>query len=213
MPDNGHFSQGRADAPITPLEPTLEDVLVAIEHEISRCPSPSGLASVAAFGGSRNSSDETRPSCRPGSRLCASESPGCNAQLESAEDPPESYREPQGRGSTFRWPGALDWARLALTSVWKVLYEAHASAPAPGPFDFPLCSATPLILRPCPTNCRSFIRYANEVQFTVKPRDLHKQVARCWNRAQEIVAGWPQIRDGSRFPPEGHFPLLGRLPP
>ena len=31
------------------------------------------------------------------------------------------------------------------------------------------------------------------MQFTVKPNDLHKQVARCWNRAKEAVPGWPQI--------------------
>ena len=39
----------------------------------------------------------------------------------------------------------------------------------------------------------AFISYAAEVQFTVKPNDLHKQVARCWNRAKEAVPGWPQI--------------------
>ena len=39
----------------------------------------------------------------------------------------------------------------------------------------------------------SFIVYAKEVQFTVKPRDLHKQVARCWNRAKELVPAWPPI--------------------
>jgi len=38
----------------------------------------------------------------------------------------------------------------------------------------------------------AFIHYASEVQFTVKPKDLHKQVTRCWNRAQEHVPDWPQ---------------------
>ena len=43
------------------------------------------------------------------------------------------------------------------------------------------------------TSVAAFIAYATEVQFTVKPNDLHKQVARCWNRARETVPGWPQI--------------------
>ena len=38
----------------------------------------------------------------------------------------------------------------------------------------------------------AFVHYADEVQFTKKPRDLHKQVSRCWNQAREIVPGWPQ---------------------
>ena len=50
------------------------------------------------------------------------------------------------------------------------------------------------ILGPClETSVAAFIAYASEVQFTVKPHDLHKQVARCWNRAREAVPGWPQI--------------------
>ena len=43
------------------------------------------------------------------------------------------------------------------------------------------------------TSVAAFIAYATEVQFTVNPNDLHKQVARCWNRAKETVPGWPQI--------------------
>ena len=43
------------------------------------------------------------------------------------------------------------------------------------------------------TSVMAFIAYATEVQFTVKPNDLHKQVARCWNRARDTAPGWPQI--------------------
>ena len=43
------------------------------------------------------------------------------------------------------------------------------------------------------TSVAAFIAYATEVQFTVNPNDLHKQVTRCWNRAKETVPGWPQI--------------------
>jgi integrase len=39
----------------------------------------------------------------------------------------------------------------------------------------------------------AFISYTTEVQFTVNPNDLHKQVTRCWNRAKETIPGWPQI--------------------
>jgi integrase len=42
------------------------------------------------------------------------------------------------------------------------------------------------------SNVDAFIGYAREVQFTVKPKDLRKQVARCWNEAKETVSGWPQ---------------------
>jgi hypothetical protein len=38
----------------------------------------------------------------------------------------------------------------------------------------------------------AFIAYVKEVQFTVKPNDLHKQVARCWNRTREAAPDWPQ---------------------
>ena len=43
------------------------------------------------------------------------------------------------------------------------------------------------------TSVADFIAYATEVQFTINPNDLHKQVARCWNRAKETIPGWPQI--------------------
>jgi integrase len=43
------------------------------------------------------------------------------------------------------------------------------------------------------TSVAAFISYATEVQFTVNPNDLHKQVTRCWNRAREAIPGWPQI--------------------
>jgi len=39
----------------------------------------------------------------------------------------------------------------------------------------------------------AFIKYASEVQFTVKPKNLHKQVTRSWNQAMACVPGWPQV--------------------
>ena len=62
------------------------------------------------------------------------------------------------------------------------------------------------------TSVEAFIDYASEVQFTVKPHDLHKQVTRCWNRAQEscsrLAADHP---DRSRLPSDSRPPSLGGL--
>ena len=85
---------------------------------------------------------------------------------------------------------------IPLTSAWEVLYEKLA-VPR-------LRLGLSSFLRYCPANAinppsvsdatvEAFIRYSDEVQFTIKPRNLHKQVARCWNRAQASVPGWPQI--------------------
>jgi hypothetical protein len=85
---------------------------------------------------------------------------------------------------------------IALTPVWQSLYDQltdrrlrlglcgfmkYGSATGMDPW----CVSE--------TSVGAFISYATEVQFTVKPNDLHKQVTRCWNRARETVPGWPQI--------------------
>jgi hypothetical protein len=85
---------------------------------------------------------------------------------------------------------------IALTPAWQSLYDQltdrrlrlglcgfmkYGSATSIDPWSV---SETSVV---------AFIAYAAEVQFTVKPNDLHKQVARCWNRAKEAIPGWPQI--------------------
>ena len=80
--------------------------------------------------------------------------------------------------------------------AWKALYDQITdAAPAPRPFRAFSGTARPAASIPLPSPTQpsqAFIDYASEVQFTVKPNDLHKQVARCWNRAKERVPGWPQ---------------------
>jgi integrase len=85
---------------------------------------------------------------------------------------------------------------IALTPAWKSLYDQltlprlrlglsgflkYGSATGIDPSSL------------SDTSVAAFISYATEVQFTVNPNDLHKQVTRCWNRARETVPGWPQI--------------------
>jgi integrase len=85
---------------------------------------------------------------------------------------------------------------VALNAAWQALYE-KLSAPRlrlglAGFFRF--CSANGV--EPSSVSdatVETFVRYASEVQFTIKPRNLHKQVARCWGRARESVPEWPQI--------------------
>ena len=84
---------------------------------------------------------------------------------------------------------------IPFTPTWKALYdeimERRLRLGLSGFLRY--CSARGI--DPCSVSdatVEAFIRYASEVQFTVKPRDLHKQVARCWNRARECVPGWPR---------------------
>ena len=83
-----------------------------------------------------------------------------------------------------------------MSPVWKVLYEkltAQRLRLGLSGF-FRYCSANDIAPSSVSDGTvEAFIHYANEIQFTIKPRNLHKQVARCWNRAQESVPGWPQV--------------------
>src|SRR5262245_24052365 len=85
---------------------------------------------------------------------------------------------------------------IALTPAWQSLYDQPSDRQLrlglPGFMKYgsatgidPWCNSE--------TSVAAFIAYAAEVQFTVKPNDLHKQVTRCWNRAKETIPGWPQI--------------------
>ena len=85
---------------------------------------------------------------------------------------------------------------ITLAPDWKVLYDQlTARRLRLGLSGFlKYCSATGIDpWSVSETSVGAFIAYATEVQFTVKPNDLHKQIARCWNRARETVPGWPQI--------------------
>src|SRR5262245_24899416 len=85
---------------------------------------------------------------------------------------------------------------IALTPAWQSLYDQLTDRR----LRLGLCgvmkygSATGIDPRSISeTSVAAFIAYAAEVQFTVKPNDLHKQVTRCWNQAKETTPGWPQI--------------------
>jgi integrase len=85
---------------------------------------------------------------------------------------------------------------IALTPAWQSLYDQLTDLRLRlGLCGFlKYCSATSIDpWSVSEDRVVAFISYAAEVQFTVKPNDLHKQVARCWNRAKEVVPGWPQI--------------------
>ena len=81
--------------------------------------------------------------------------------------------------------------RPGRSSTTNSLFRAYASVfPASSDTARPPAS-TPRLRSPRQLSRPSF-NTLGEVQFTVKSRDLHKQVIRCWNRAQELVPGWPQ---------------------
>jgi len=85
---------------------------------------------------------------------------------------------------------------IALSPAWSSLYDQLTDRRLRlGLIGFlKYCSATGIDpFSVSETSVAAFIAYATEVQFTVNPNDLHKQVTRCWNRAKETVPGWPQI--------------------
>ncbi|MGH6791506.1 MAG: tyrosine-type recombinase/integrase [Methyloceanibacter sp.] len=86
-----------------------------------------------------------------------------------------------GRGITFTPPWKALYEQLAVRRLRLGLSSFFRYCSACGIDPASVSDAT----------VEAFIRYTGEVQFTVKPRDLHKQVARCWNRAKELLPDWP----------------------
>jgi integrase len=85
---------------------------------------------------------------------------------------------------------------VALSPVWKALYDRVPDQRLRLGLSGFLKYASATSVDPSAvseTTVEAFITYATDVQFTVNPRDLHKQVTRCWNLAKDNVAGWPQI--------------------
>jgi len=184
------------DAPIRPVEPTLADVLVAIERDAS-LPEPKreawccSIRRSAHFLGREPAQLPARlRALRFGivrlhhAQLGISRKTLQNhvANLKAAIRRFSSIERKSGRG-------------IALNSTWQALYDELA-VPR-------LRLGLSGCLRYCSANnidpwsvsdktVEAFICYVDEVQFTIKPRDLHKQVTRCWNRARESVPGWPQ---------------------
>ena len=200
MLDFSHSLQGSAEALIRPLEPTLADVLAAMEHDVSMPKSTRdglccSIRRLAKFLGR----DPAQLPARLGAlrygivrlhhaQLGISRKTLQNhvANLKAAIQRFAGLKRLTGRGNP-------------LTPAWKALYDEIAERRLRLGLSGFLRYCSACGIEPCIDRCsvsdatvEAFIHYVGEVQFTVKPRDLHKQVARCWNRAQEHVPGWPQ---------------------
>jgi integrase len=155
------------------------------------------MACAAASGGSRNSSNESRPNYQPDLAPCATESPGCTTLLGISRKTLQNHVA-NVKTAVRRFAGVkrLSGRGISLAPAWKVLYD-QITVPR-------LRLGLSSLLRYCSATAidpssvseatvAAFITYASQVQFTVKPNDLRKQVTRCWNQAKERVPGWPQM--------------------
>jgi hypothetical protein len=149
------------------------------------------MACAAASGGSRNSSNESRPNYQPDLAPCATESPGCTTLLGISRKTLQNHVA-NVKTAVRRFAGVkrLSGRGISLAPAWKVLYD-QITVPR-------LRLGLSSLLRYCSATAidpssvseatvAAFITYASQVQFTVKPNDLRKQVTRCWNQAKERV--------------------------
>ncbi len=182
---------------VAPLEPTLADALAAIERDTS-LPKPKrdgwccSIRRVAAYL-------ERDPNQLPARLGALRYGIGRlhHAQLGVGRKTLQNHvANLKAAVRHFTGLKRLSGRGIPFTPAWKLLYDQIQSKRLRlGLSGFlRYCSA-------CGINPKSvsnaiveaFIKYASEVQFTVKPRDLHKQVTRCWNRAMACVPGWPQV--------------------
>ncbi len=189
--------QDSLDGQVKPLEPTLADVLAVIEQDAS-LPKPKrdgwrcSIRRVAAFL-------ERDPAQLP-ARLGAVRYGIArlhHAQLGIGRKTLQNHvANLKAAVRHFAGLKRLSGRGIEFTPAWKALYDQiSAKRLRLGLSGFlRYCSACGID----PTSVsdatvEAFIKYASDVQFTVKTRDLHKQVTRCWNRAMACVPGWPQI--------------------
>jgi integrase len=186
----------QVDAPIRPIEPTLGDVLVAIERDASL---PEGKREAWCCSIRRSANFLGREPAQLPARLQALRFGIVrlhHAQLGVRRKTLQNHvANLKAAVRHFACASRLTGRGIALSPAWKALYE-KLTAPR-------LRLGLSSFLRYCSANnidhssvsnktVEAFICYVGEVQFTIKPRDLHKQVTRCWNRALESVPGWPQ---------------------
>jgi hypothetical protein len=170
------------DAPMKPIEPTLADVLVAIERDASLSQSKReawccSIRRIAKFLERDPSSSPARlQALRFGIARLHHAQLGVNrktlqnhvANLKAAVRQFSSAERMSGRG-------------VALNSAWQALYD-KLTVPR-------LRLGLSGLLRYCSANgiepsavsdvtVEAFVRYVSKVHFTLKARDLHKQVAR-----------------------------------
>jgi integrase len=196
LEDASVFSVSDDDPPIRPLEPTLADVLVGTEGDASL---PKSKREAWSCSCRRISNFLGRDPAQLPARLPALRFGIARlhpAQLGVSQKTFQNHiANLKAAIRHFTCAERLTGRGIALSPAWKVLYE-KLTVPR-------LRLGLSSFLRYCSANdiapssvsegtVEAFIRYANEVQFTIKPRNLHKQVARCWSRAQESVPSWPQ---------------------
>ena len=196
MLKNVLLPHGQVDAPIRPLEPTLADVLVAIGRDTSL---PESKREAWCCSIRRSAKFLERDPVQLPARLQALRFGVVrlhHAQLGVSRKTLQNHlANLKAAVRHFTSVERLTGRGIALNSAWKVLYD-KLTVPR-------LRLGLSSFLRYCSANginqssvsdatVEAFIRYASEVQFTIKPRDLCKQVARCWGRAQESVPDWPQ---------------------
>ncbi len=185
------------DGQVKPLEPTLADVLATIEQDAS-LPKPKRdgwcctIRRVAEF----LERDPAQLPARFGAvryglaRLH-------HAQLGIGRKTLQNHvANLKAAIRHFAGLKRLSGRGIPFAPAWKALYDQiPAKGLRLGLSGFlrycSACGIGPVSVSDAIVN--AFIEYASEVQFTVKPRDLHKQVTRCWNRAKDLVPGWPQI--------------------
>ena len=193
---NNRVFQGSANAPIGLLEPTLADVHTAIEQDTS-LPKPRrdslccSIRRVAKF----LERDLAHLPARLGAlrygiarlhhaQLGVSRKTLRNhlANLKAAVRRFAGLERLSGRGIPFTPPWMALYDRIPVPRLRLGLsgFLRYCSA----------CGIDPSSVSDA--TVAAFIGYASEVQFTVKPNNIHKQVARCWNLAKERVPGWPQ---------------------
>jgi integrase len=196
MLQNGLPLQSCAESQIRPLEPTLADVLAALEHD-GLLPKPRrdgmccSIRRVAKF----LEREPVQLPARVGA-LRYGIARLHHAQLGISRKTLQNHVA-NVKTAVRRFAGVkrLSGGGIPLTPAWKVLYD-QTTIPR-------LRLGLSGFLRYCSAcgidpssvsdeTIEAFIHYAREVQFSIKPRDLHKQVTRCWNRAREGVPGWPQ---------------------
>ncbi len=196
MPDTVLLPQAGVDAQIRPLEPTLADVLAVTERDTSLSKSKREAWCCSIRRGAEFL--ERDPAQLP-ARLLALRfgiTRLHHVQLGVSRKTLQNHiANLKAAVRHFTSSGRLSGRGVPLTSAWEVLYEKLA-VPR-------LRLGLSSFLRYCSANgfnppsvsdatVEAFIRHSNEVQFTVKPRNLHKQVTRCWNCAQTTFPGWPQ---------------------
>ena len=197
MPDGSHFSPQEAEAQITPLEPTLADLLVALKNDSSLSKSKREAWSCSVR---RIAMYLERDPAQLIARLQALRfgiSRLHHAQLGVSRKTLQNHIA-NFKAAIHHFTGIrqLSGRGVPMNPAWQTLFDKlQAKRLRLGLSGFlRYCSAS--AINPSAVSDETvdaFIAYVSEVQFSVKPKNIHKQVARSWNRARESVPDWPQI--------------------